>query len=181
MRVNRIKISGGAWLVKGWTISKYMNARFVVIPSFKKKRTNTMKTCPLWLIRKRNNDFAAFFFWFMHCYAILTSSNTKTTKNHFTMNFTIKSPHYSSLSVLIIEFPAQKQRKNSSIDSTLENGGPNHTVFSGVDQLISLNFLSINCHVPVFNLKWVNQQRNRKVPELNEFSKGQIPKRSHKP
>jgi hypothetical protein len=69
------------------------------------------------------------------------------------MNFTIKSPHDSSLSVLIIEFPAQKQRKNSSIDSTLQNGGPNHTVFSGVDQLISLNFLSINCHVPVFNLK----------------------------
>jgi hypothetical protein len=38
-----------------------MNARFVVIPSFKKKRTNTMKKGPLWLIRKRNNDFAAFF------------------------------------------------------------------------------------------------------------------------
>lgn len=63
------------------------------------------------------------------------------------------SPHNPSFSKLVVKLPTQEQRENTSVDYTLDNSGPYHSVFSRVNKLISLYLLHVDIYVPVLNLK----------------------------
>lgn len=65
----------------------------------------------------------------------------------------IKSPHESSLSVLVIELMEQENAKNDYIHCYLYQSSPNHLFLCCVPILIFVDALDVQVEVFVFQLK----------------------------